>query len=133
MVQRHRKGVGPGALGLLLFMLVTLGASLLTVQRAGKPATRTPPGSPLPPRAPQEILPAPPAEVEGYEEAEGLFGGYIGVQDGRIAIFRGRPPNGTLEHVTEFEVKEDVREQLERGIPFTTTEELLQLLESYTS
>ncbi|MBS4023195.1 MAG: BofC C-terminal domain-containing protein [Dethiobacter sp.] len=58
---------------------------------------------------------------------------YIGVHDGKIAIFRGLPPAGSLEQVTPFEVKEDVREQLEKGITFSTEEELLKLLESYTS
>jgi hypothetical protein len=59
--------------------------------------------------------------------------GYIGVHNDRIAIFRGVPPSGSLERVTEFEVKNDVRDQLERGIPFSNMEELLLLLESYTS
>jgi hypothetical protein len=59
--------------------------------------------------------------------------GYIGVHNDRIAIFRGVPPSGSLERVTEFEVKNDVRDQLEKGIPFSNMEELLLLLESYTS
>jgi hypothetical protein len=58
---------------------------------------------------------------------------YLGVRGDRIAIFRGLPPDGVLERVTEYEVKDDVRDQLEKGIPFTTMEELMQLLESYTS
>ncbi len=58
---------------------------------------------------------------------------YIGIWGDRIAIFRGVPPGGSLEQVTEFEVREDVREQLERGIPYANMEELLLLLESYTS
>lgn len=58
---------------------------------------------------------------------------YLGVHQGHIAIFRGSPPDGSLEEVTEFEVKDDIRDQLERGVPFYSMEELLQLLESYTS
>ncbi len=58
---------------------------------------------------------------------------FLGVRGDRIAIYRGVPPEGTLERVTEYEVKEDVRDQLEKGIPFSTMEELMQLLESYTS
>jgi hypothetical protein len=59
--------------------------------------------------------------------------GYIGVHNDKIAIFRGVPPSGSLEQVTEFEVKNDVRDQLEKGIPFSNLEELQLLLESYTS
>lgn len=58
---------------------------------------------------------------------------YLGVHQGHIAIFRGDPPDGSLEEVTEFEVKDDIRDQLEKGVPFDTIEELQQLLESYTS
>ena len=58
---------------------------------------------------------------------------YIGVYDDKIAIFRGIPPDGVVESITEFEVKQDIRDQLEKGIPFSTLEELLLLLESYTS
>jgi hypothetical protein len=65
-----------------------------------------------------------------HDEAERW---YLGVHHGHIAIFRGDPPDGSLEEVTEFEVKDDIRDQLEQGVPFYTIEELQQLLESYTS
>lgn len=58
---------------------------------------------------------------------------YLGVYRGKIAIYRGLPPNGVLERVTDFPVRDDVADQLEQGIPFKTTENLLWLLESYTS
>lgn len=58
---------------------------------------------------------------------------YLGVYRGKIAIYRGIPPGGVLERVTDYPVRDDVADQLEQGIPFKTTEDLLWLLESYTS
>jgi len=74
------------------------------------------------------------AEIREAEETSLTDGqGYLGVYQDRIAIYRGNPPDGRLERVTEFEVKEDIRDQLEQGVPFTGPEELFRLLESYTS
>jgi hypothetical protein len=91
-----------------------------------------------PPAMPQEMpeQSSPPAiEQNTHREPERdiFLHGYLGVHGERIAIFQGNPPNGILQHVTEFEVGDDVRDQLEKGVMFTTTEELMQLLESYTS
>lgn len=92
-----------------------------------------------PPAMPQEMLEQsnpPPVEQNTHREQleQDIFlHGYVGVHGERIAIFQGYPPNGILQYVTEFEVRDDIRDQLENGVPFTTTKELMQLLESYTS
>ena len=72
-------------------------------------------------------------EPGGYTEPGIGYQGYLGVYKNRIAIFQGTPPTGTLQYITEYDVREDLREQLEPGIPFSSTIELLQLLESFTS
>ena len=58
---------------------------------------------------------------------------YIGLYGSNIAIFNGIPPNGVLVQITKYEFKEIYREDLERGVPFTTEEEKKSALESYTS
>ena len=83
------------------------------------------------PELPEDNLP--PGEPGGYVEPEAIFRGYLGVHGNRIAVYRGNPSQGELQYVTEYEVREDVREQLESGVPFANTEELLRLLENYTS
>ncbi|MBT9169011.1 MAG: hypothetical protein DDT19_02363 [Syntrophomonadaceae bacterium] len=62
-----------------------------------------------------------------------IFQGYLGIYSGRIAIFHGQPPHGTLQYVTDYEVREDLHEQLAVGVPFRDASELLALLENYTS
>lgn len=74
-----------------------------------------------------------PADPGGYSGPEAVFSGYLGVHNNRIAVFEGEPPHGTLQLVTEYEVRDDLREQLEAGVPFTDTYDLLRLLENYTS
>ncbi|MCR3923144.1 MAG: hypothetical protein NUK65_11630 [Firmicutes bacterium] len=65
---------------------------------------------------------------------EPVYQGYLGVFEDHIAIYDGLPPHGVLQHVMiDYEVRGDVRPQLEAGIPFTDTYDLLRLLENYTS
>lgn len=68
-----------------------------------------------------------------YGQGKSIFLGYLGIYSGRIAVFHGEPPHGTLQYVTDFEVREDLREQLAAGVPFRDANELLALLENYTS
>ncbi len=58
---------------------------------------------------------------------------YIGLFGEKIAIFSGIPPTGALVEITNYEFKEIYREDLERGIPFSTEEEKKSILESYTT
>lgn len=58
---------------------------------------------------------------------------YIGIYNNKIAIFRGIRPDGVLLEITDFDVKEVYREDLEKGIPFENEEEKIRILESYTS
>lgn len=58
---------------------------------------------------------------------------FIGIYNDRIAIFRGTRPEGVLLEITDYDVKEVYRKDLEEGIPFTDEEEKLRILESYTS
>jgi len=70
---------------------------------------------------------------EEYGQGKLIFQGYLGIYGGRVAIFHGEPPHGTLQYVTDYEVREDLREQLAAGVPFRDASELLALLENYTS
>lgn len=65
--------------------------------------------------------------------SELIFQGYLGTYENRIAIYRGEAPQGTLQHITDYEVRDDLREQLEAGVPFRDAGELITLLENYTS
>jgi hypothetical protein len=58
---------------------------------------------------------------------------FIGLYGNNIAIFNGIPPDGVLVEITKYEFKEIYREDLERGVPFTTEEEKKSVLESYTT
>ncbi|PKM79391.1 MAG: hypothetical protein CVU88_06050 [Firmicutes bacterium HGW-Firmicutes-13] len=58
---------------------------------------------------------------------------YVGIFEDRIAIYQGKYPYGVLKEITDFEVKEVYRQELEKGIPFSTEEEKRRILESYTS
>lgn len=86
-----------------------------------------PPGQKSPSVQQQESNPG------GCPDTEIMSGGYLGIHGGRIAIFSGSPPGGELLQVTEYEVRSDTRDQLEQGIPFQNAEELLRLLENFTS
>jgi hypothetical protein len=69
----------------------------------------------------------------GYGGQELIFHGYLGIYSERIAIFQGVPPDGTLQYLTDYEIRDDVRDALEDGVPFSNTRELLRLLENFTS
>lgn len=58
---------------------------------------------------------------------------FIGIFDGKIAIYSGAPPEGVLEEITEYEVKDIYKEELIKGIPFSTEKEKKTILESYTT
>ncbi len=58
---------------------------------------------------------------------------YIGLYQGKIAVFSGIPSQGVLVEITNYEFKEIYREELEQGIPFTTEAEKKSILESYTT
>jgi hypothetical protein len=58
---------------------------------------------------------------------------YVGLYQGKIAIFQGTPPGGVLVEITDYDYKEIYREDLEKGIPFQTEAELESILESYTT
>ncbi|MBS4007890.1 MAG: BofC C-terminal domain-containing protein [Clostridium sp.] len=73
------------------------------------------------------------SEPEEDNQGKMIFQGYLGIYDERIAIFFGQPPDGSLQYVTDFKVREDLREQLAVGVPFRDASELLALLENYTS
>ncbi|MBS3900842.1 MAG: BofC C-terminal domain-containing protein [Dethiobacter sp.] len=104
------------------------GAMILLAQSA-------PEALPLPSEA-QTPLPDSRQQMSVPEEDDKgkmIFQGYLGIYSGRIAIFSGQPPQGTLQYVTDYEVREDLRGQLAVGVPFRDASELLALLENYTS
>lgn len=72
------------------------------------------------------------------ENREGYCGdcagiGYVGIYQGRIALYRGTPPHGELMEITAYEAREVYQEELDRGIPYRDDEEKKRILESYTS
>ncbi len=72
-------------------------------------------------------------EQNGKEYSESVEEDFVGIYNDRIAIFRGVRPQGTLREITDYEVKEVYRMDLEKGIPFESEEEKIRILESYTS
>lgn len=60
---------------------------------------------------------------------------YLGIHEGKIAIFKGEPSHGILHDDLDgkFEVKEVFRERFEEGIKFEDEEEMKKILENYTS
>lgn len=67
-------------------------------------------------------------------EVQPQYQGYLGVYNNHLAVYEGLPPNGTLKYVmTDYAARDDVRAQLEQGVPFTDTYDLLRILENYTS
>ena len=70
-------------------------------------------------------------EQNGQEDLEEE--NYVGIYNDRIAIFRGVRPEGVLLEITDYDVKEVYRKDLEKGIPFEDEEEKIRILESYTS
>lgn len=69
-------------------------------------------------------------EAEKEEKTEKK---YISIYEDRIAIYKGKPPEGELMEVTPYMVKDVYKSELKEGIPYTTEEEREQILESYTS
>ncbi|HHX73507.1 MAG TPA: hypothetical protein GX699_01220 [Firmicutes bacterium] len=76
------------------------------------------------------------AENTGYAPEAGVrvYQGYLGVYENHLAIYDEEPPDGILQYIlTDYEAREDLRPQLEKGIPFTDMYDMLRLLENYTS
>jgi hypothetical protein len=130
-VARKRKKASFSIVFLMLGVLI--GYAAAAIIRSPVPQEQPLPRSvtPLEEQAPgvQNVV----EEPGGYTEPEMIFRGYLGVHNNRIAIFQGKPPDGVLQHITEYEVRDDLRESLENGVPFHDTGELLGLLENYTS
>jgi hypothetical protein len=126
---RRRKMVLSSSLVLLLAGFLA-GYAVASLGRAPAVLER-----PLPNEAApfEEALPEAQSNPGGYSEPEMIFHGYLGIYNERIAIFRGHPPGGTLQHINEYEVRDDLRVPLEEGVPFHDTGELLRLLENFTS
>ncbi len=61
------------------------------------------------------------------------YQGYISVYQGKIAVFKGDPPEGELIEVTRYDVKDVYFDELQEGIEFDDEQEKEQILESYTS
>lgn len=129
---RRRHTTFPGLIFLVLGILIGFVAAM------GLGRTPSPHAQPLRYDAPPMRDPDIPTrdvleDPGGYTESEAIFRGYLGTYSNRIAIFQGEPPHGTLQHITEYEVRDDLREQLEAGVPFRDAGELITLLENYTS
>ncbi|MBS3885895.1 MAG: BofC C-terminal domain-containing protein [Dethiobacter sp.] len=125
-----RKSKKKSLIVLLLFIGVLIGyagAMILPVRLA--PEALPLPSEAQPPPDLRQQSPNPEENGQGKM----IFQGYLGIYSGRIAIFSGQPPDGTLQYVTDYEVREDLREQLAAGVPFKDASELLALLENYTS
>ncbi|NLM46808.1 MAG: hypothetical protein GX200_08405 [Firmicutes bacterium] len=72
--------------------------------------------------------------VHAPEAGGRVYQGYLGVYENHLAIYDAVPPDGMLQYVlTDYEAREDLRPQLEKGIPFTDMYDMLRLLENYTS
>jgi len=61
----------------------------------------------------------------------GLY--YLGIFDQNIAVYQGSPPDGKLVEITDIEVREIDRQELENGVVFETEEQKSRLLESFSS
>lgn len=61
-----------------------------------------------------------------------LLGLQLGLSEGYLAIFRNGKPEQMLPYSQEVFTEND-REKLTRGIPFSSEQELNQLLEDFTS
>ncbi|NLP36551.1 MAG: hypothetical protein GX357_02735 [Firmicutes bacterium] len=77
------------------------------------------------------------AEAEspgGPVEVQRKYQGYLGVYNNHLAVYDGLPPHGILKYVMmDYVARDDIRAQLEAGVPFTDTYDLLRILENYTS
>lgn len=72
-------------------------------------------------------------KVQSDQDHKNDYNGYISVYRGKIAIYKGEPPNGDLIEVTRYDVKDVYFDELRRGIKFESQDEKEQILESYTS
>lgn len=73
--------------------------------------------------------------IKALENIEGNRA-YLGIEEGRVAIFAGGKENNNLKEITNIEVDNlppEEQEKLEQGIVFDSEEELLSLLDSYIS
>jgi len=73
--------------------------------------------------------------IKALENIEGNRA-YLGIEEGRVAIFTGGKENNNLKEITNIEVDNlppEEQEKLEQGIVFDSEEELLSLLDSYIS
>lgn len=120
---------------MVIILLALVAVVAAATMRGGPDVAEHPEYPPVMPHEIPEQSSPPTIEQNTYREPEQdiFMHGYLGIHAERIAVFQGDPPNGVLQHVTEFEIRDDIRDQLEKGVVFTTTEELMQLLESYTS
>lgn len=58
---------------------------------------------------------------------------YLGNHEGKIAKFRGVPPEGVMIEELEIKVKDIDKEALDKGVIFHSNEEMIQLLENFSS
>ena len=58
---------------------------------------------------------------------------YLGNNEGKIAIFKGTPPGGQVYEELDIKVKDVYQEDLDQGVPFSSPEDLENLLENFTS
>ncbi|MEW5786161.1 MAG: BofC C-terminal domain-containing protein [Bacillota bacterium] len=58
---------------------------------------------------------------------------YLGIFNGKIAVYQGQPPHGKLIEVTEYEVRDIHRDELTEGVPFDSEEQKNAYLEGFTS
>lgn len=58
---------------------------------------------------------------------------YLGNHEGKIAKFRGIPPRGVLIEDLEIEVKDINKEILDEGVIFHNNDEMIELLEDFSS
>jgi len=73
-------------------------------------------------------------QLDASPETQQQYQGYLGVYNNHLAVYEGLPPTGTLKYVMmDYVARDDVRAQLEQGVPFTDTYDLLRILENYTS
>lgn len=65
------------------------------------------------------------------EECRNKF--YMGNHNGEIAVFQGVPPNGVFLKGLDIKVKDVYEEVLNEGVPYSSPEEMRNLLENFTS
>ncbi len=58
---------------------------------------------------------------------------YLGIFEHNIAVYQGFPPNGKLIEITDIQVKDIDRPDLEKGVIFESEEQKRMLLETFSS